>query len=454
MFHDRVVSGFDLEVLFGEPCVAAILRAGLGAALGPDGAVDLSEYATVAPDDRFLHVRLSDVDLHGGEAHGDVTIKLRLGLGPSALEAGLGRRVANVASPPAPGRPDTSAPVKQVQPRAPQPVTGRPLPTPQGPPPREVAPSSGGGGPLPETHLAFKLRVRGEGAKLIVEPGVNARELVALATWLTQQVSGPVGLAVTGFVESTLRSLSFEVAGLRGLPRLHWAWLVADAQTRPALALLANLDLDFRAKNTDPRPSAATRGNPAALRNHLPPGVAVRAAAPAATLGRLQRDMFWRLPNRIDRAYLQKFELLLRDTEPGYVDVRIEFEIELPGLNGSLAYQVPVVPKVVGGALQWQIGQVARATDLNVDAWSAILNGLIVLPNLFGAGITWAGEHVRTGSDELGRRLSQSLAPLAGALPTRIEVLRVGERAASVGLAAAAVEVDGKGLSFHLDVRP
>lgn len=452
MLHERVVSGFDLEILFGEPCLTAMLRAVLAAALGPDSALDLATYGAVAPEDRFLHVRLSDIDLHGGDPQGDVTIKLRLGLGPSASEAGLGRRVDGLAPEPRPTLPTPAAP-RPARPA--QPAAGRPAPIPQGPPPPEPAPRRpASAGPLPETHLALKLRVRGEGATIVVEPGVIGRALIGLGTWLTEQVSSGVGLAATAFLEAALREHRFELPGLGHLPRIAWTWLAGDAQTRPAFALLANLDLDLRERYDQTPPPASARGSVAAARSHLPPGVALRLAASAAALGRLQRAAFWRFPKKIERAELRKLELLLRAGQTGYVDVRVEFEIELPGLNGELAYQVPVVPRVAAGALRWEVGAVARETDLNTDLWSGIWNALVTGPNLFGAGISWAGDFVRGGADELGRRLAQGLAPLATALPLRLDLFRVAGRAATLGLAAAAVAVDLKGLSFHFEVRP
>ena len=110
MLHERVVSGFDLEILFGEPCLTALLRAVLAAALGPDSALDLASYGAVAPEDRFLHVRLSDIDLHGGElvARPEVvgtSFVVTLRLPGKAQGAGSGGQGAGDA----PAAPDTAA---------------------------------------------------------------------------------------------------------------------------------------------------------------------------------------------------------------------------------------------------------------------------------------------------------------------------------------------------------
>ncbi|MBA3545062.1 MAG: hypothetical protein H0T76_01120 [Nannocystis sp.] len=453
MFHERVVSGFDIEVLLGEPFFFAVVRAGLAAALGSDGAIDLAAHGTVAPEDRCLHIRLSDVDIHGGEPHGDLTIKLRLGLGPSPIEAKLGRRAASVAPAPTPTRVSPQVdPAKLARP-TPTPVRGRPMPIPQGPPLPEASPTQAALPPLPETHVALKLRMTGDRQKIRVEPGVMARELATLGGWLTGQLSGPIALGVLAVLDTTLRSLRFDLPGLDRAPRIAWAWVAGDAQTQPCLALLANLDLDFRAKASDPKPSPTARGDVAARRNHLPPGVAIRVAMASTAVGRLQRAGFWALPNQIGQASLQRCELLLRATQPGYVDVRIEFEVELPGLNGSLAYQVPVTPRVVNGAFDWHVGTVARATDSNLDFWAGFYDTVAGMGNLFGAGMSYSGEFLRSGSDAFGNNLTLALAPLAGILPTRVEVARLGNHAVSLGFAATSVAVDGKGLSFHLAVR-
>lgn len=454
MLHERVVSGFDIEVLLGEPFLLAVVRAGLAAALGPDGAIDLGAHGTVAPEDRFLHIRLADIDLHGGEPHGDLTIKLRLGLGPTAIEAGLGRRAASVAPAPAPTRASQPVdPAKLARPTQ-APGGGRATPIPQGPPAPEASKAQAASPPLPETHVALKLRMTGERAQIRVEPGVMARELATLGAWLTGQLSGPLALAVLAVLDTTLRSLRFNIPGLDRAPRIAWAWLAGDAQTRPCLALLANLDLDFRAKASDPKPSPTARGEVAALRNHLPPGVALRVAMASAAVGRLQRAGFWALPKQIGQASLQKCELLLRATQPGYVDVRIEFEVELPGLNGSIAYQVPVTPRVVNGAFDWHVGTVARATDSNLDFWAGFYDTIAGMANLYGAGMSYSGEFLRSGSDAFGNNLTRALAPLAAILPTRVEVFRLENHAVSLGFAATAAAVDAQGLSFHLAVRP
>jgi len=452
--HERVVSGFDIEVLLGEPFFVAVVRAGFAAALGPDGAIDLGAHGTVAPEDRFLHIRLTDIDIHGGEPHGDLTIKLRLGLGPTPIEAGLGRRAASVAPTPTPTRGSPQVdPAKLARPVQ-TPGRGKPTPSPQGPPLPDVNPTQAAPPPLPETHVALKLRITGEREKISVEPGVMARELATLGGWLTGQVNGPIALGALAVLDTTLRSLRFDIPGLDRAPRIAWAWLAGDAQTRPCLALLANLDLDFRAKASDTKPSPTARGDVAALRNHLPPSVAIRAAMASTAVGRLQRAGFWALPKQIEQASLQRFELLLRATQPGYIDVRIEFEVELPGLNGSIAYQVPVTPRVVNGAFEWHVGTVARATDRNLDFWAGFYDTIAGTGNLFGAGMSYSGEFLRSGSDAFGNNLTQALAPLAGILPTRVEVFRLGNHAVSLGFAAAAVAVDGKGLSFHLAMRP
>jgi hypothetical protein len=464
MFHDRVSSGFDLEMLLGAPCFAALVRAGLGTVLGENRAIELGALGQVAADARWLHLRVSDVELHGGQPRGDLTIKLRAGLGPSIMEAMTGTRIAAVAPAPVPKVPSSSrAPVRVKKPAASVipsgPGLGRPVPAPvpQGPPAREPSPSTPSGPPLASTQVTLIVHLHTEGDTIRVEPGTMARELATFSGWLSGQVGTMIALAALGVIDRALRAIRFKIPGLGRLPRIAWKWLDGDAATQPALALLANLDLDLRPRADAPRPSASARGNPNAARNHLPPGVAVRLAAASGTFARLQTAAFWASPSRfgegdIGVAYLQKIELLLRPAQHGYIDVRIELEVEVPGINGKLAFQVPVGPRVEAGGLRWQVGPVARETDVFADIAMAVGNTLIGAGNLFGAGLPWVGELLDQGGAALGRGLAGALEPLASALPARIEVKREGSDL-SLGVRAQAVAVDAGGASFHFTIQ-
>ncbi len=283
-----------------------------------------------------------------------------------------------------------------------------------------------------------------------------ARERALFAGWLSGHVGPIFSLAALAAVDAVLGQLRFQLPGL-GRARAVWTWLAGDAETQPALALLVNLDLDLRAHHDAVRPLASARGDVTKLRNHLPPGVAVRVAAPAISFARLQRAAQWAAPASVGNGdtgtiYVQKIELLLRPSSPGYVDVRIQLEVEIPGLNGKIAYQVPVTPRVVGGALRWDVGTVARDTDLAADIGLGIYNTFIGIGNLFGGGYVWGGEFLAAQGDALGRKLAEALAPLAAALPARLELPLAQGRRHTLGLQATAVAVDAQGASFHFRV--
>lgn len=454
MYHHRVTSGFDLEILFGEACFLALIRAGLTAILGPGGAIDLAAHGAVPLDHRYLSLLVTDVDVHGGGQHGDLTVKLRAGLGPSAAEAKLGTRAPAIAADPVYVRPG-SAPAPVGKP-PPQPVS-RPMPIPQGPAPRETTPSPPAGPPLPTTTLTLLLRLRPEGAAIAVEPGTMPRERALFAGWLSGHVGPIFGLAALAAIDAAIGKLRFELPGLGRAPRKAWTWLVGDAETQPALALLVNLDLDLRTTHDGPRPSAAARGDVAKVKNHLPPGVAVRVAVPAVAFARLQRAAQWAAPASIGNGdtgtiYVQKLELLLRPSNPGYVDVRIQLEVEIPGMNGKIAYQVPVTPRVVGDALRWDVGAVARETNFAADFALGVYNTIVGVGNLFGGGYAWGGAVLSGHGDAMGRALAGALAPLAAALPARVDVPLAPGRNLSFTVRPAAVAVDGQGASFHFRV--
>lgn len=453
MLHSRVVSAFDLEILFGEACFVALIRAGVSALLGTDGAIDLAAHGAVAPDHRYLSLLVSDVEVHGGGQHGDLSVKLRAGLGPSAIEAKTGTRVAAVAVDPAPHR---AAPTPAPARRSPQKPSRKPTPTPQGPPIPSSVPSPSAGPPLPSTTMTLLLRLRADGDAIVVEPGTMARERAVFAGWLSGHVGPIFGLAAVAAIDAVIGQLRFDLPGL-GRARVVWTWLAGDSETQPALALLVNLDLDLRANHDAVRPPSTARGEPAKLRNHLPPGVAVRVAVPAISFARLQRAAQWAAPASIGNGdigtiYVQKIELLLRPSPPGYIDVRIQLEVEIPGLNGKIAYQVPVIPRIVDGALRWDVGTVARDTDLAADIGLGIYNTFIGIGNLFGGGYAWGGAFLAAQGDALGRKLAEALAPLATALPARFDVPLAQGRSLTLGLQPTAVAVDAQGASFHFRV--
>lgn len=455
MLHPRIASGFDLEILFGEACFATLIRAGLSALLGTDGAIDLAPHGAVASDHRYLSLIVSDVEVHGGGQHGDLSVKLRVGLGPSPLEAMTGTRVASAAVDPAPHRPTSPPTVVPAKKSPPQPIS-RPVPIPQGPPAPSSAPSPPAEPPLPRTMMTLYLRLRGDGDTIIVEPGTMARERAVFAGWLSGHVGPIFGLAAVAAIDAAIAQLRFELPGL-GRARAVWTWLAGDAETQPALALLVNLDLDLRAHHDAVRPPASARGDVAKVRNHLPPGVAVRVAVPAISFGRLQRAAQWAAPASIGNGdtgtiYVQKLELLLRPSSPGYVDVRIQLEVEIPGLNGKIAYQVPVTPRVVGAALHWEVGTVARDTNFAADMALGIYNTFIGVGNLFGGGYAWGGAVLSGHGDTLGRKLAAALTPLATALPARLDVPLTQGRSVTFSLQPTAVAVDAQGASFHFRV--
>ena len=453
MLHSRVTSGFDLEILFGQACFATLIRAGLTALLGNDSAIDLATHGAIAPDHRFLSLIVSDVDVHGGGQHGDLSVKLMAGLGPSPLEAKTGNRVGTIAVAPTPYHP---APTLSPPKKTPQKPSRKPMPIPQDPPAPVSTPSPPAGPPLPTTTLTLLLRLRGDGDTITVEPGTMARERALFAGWLSGHLGPIFGLAGVAAIDAAIGQLRFQVPGL-GRARAVWTWLAGDAETQPALALLVNLDLDLRATQAAERPPATARGDVTKVRNHLPPGVAVRVAAPAITFARLQRAAQWAVPASFGNGdtgtiYVQKLELLLRPSSPGYVDVRIQLEVEVPGLNGKLAYQVPVTPRVVGGALRWDIGTVARDTDFAADFALGVYNTFIGVGNLFGGGYAWGGAVLASHGDGLGRMLAEGLTPLATALPARIDVPLAQGRNLAFSLQPTAVAVDAQGASFHLRV--
>jgi len=455
MLHSRVASGFDLEILFGEACFVALLRAGLGALLGSDGVLDLAAHGPVAADHRYLSLLVSDVEVHGGGQYGDLGVKLRAGLGPSPIEAKTGTRVGAVAVDPAPQR-AAPAPAPAPARQSPQAPGRKPVPIPQGPAAPSRAPVASVGPALAWTTATLLLRLRADGDSIAVEPGTMARERAVFAGWLSGHVGPIFSLAALAAVDAVLGQLRFQLPGL-GRARAVWTWLAGDAETQPALALLVNLDLDLRASHDAARPPASARGDVTRLRNHLPPGVAVRVAAPAISFTRLQRAAQWAAPASVGNGdtgtiYVQKIELLLRPSSPGYVDVRIQLEVEIPGLNGKIAYQVPVTPRVVAGALRWDVGAVARDTDLAADIGLGIYNTFIGVGNLFGGGYVWGGEFLAAQGDALGRKLAAALAPLAAALPARLELPLAQGRRYTLGLQATAVAVDAQGASFHFRV--
>lgn len=449
MLHARVTSGFDLEILLGEACFVTLLRAGLAAAIGADGTVDLAVHGTVAPDHRFLGLLITDVDVHGGGPHGDLTVKLRAGLGPSPIEAKTGNRAAVLATPPAPRRPDATPSIPKKSP--PQPIA-RPTPIPQGPPPPTPTSAPAAGPPLPWTTMTLLLRLDHEGDTIIVAAGTMAHERARFAGWLSGHLGPMFGLAAVAAIDAAIGQLRFKLPGL-GRARAVWTWLAGDAETQPALALLVNLDLDLRPTYDAPRPPAAARGEVAKARNHLPPGVAVRVAIPAVGFARLQRAAQWAAPASIGNGdtgtiYVQKLELLLRPS--GYIDVRIQIEVEIPGLNGKIAYQVPVTPRVVGDTLRWDVGTVARDTDLAADIALGFYDTIVGVGNLFGGGYAWGGAILAGHGDALGAKLAGALAPLSAALPARIDVPLAQGRGLTFSLQPTAVAVDAQGASFHL----
>lgn len=465
MLHDRIDSGFDLEILLGAPCFLSLIRAGLRSVLGDDRAIDLAAHGSVTADDRWLALLVSEVELHGGATRGDLTVKLRAGLGPSIIEAKTGNRAPAVATAPTPHKTVATKAPADIQRPGPErvpagPGLGRavPTPTPQGPAPRDApARTPPAAPPLASTQLSLVLRLHAQGDTIRVEPGVMARELATFSGWLSGQVGAMIALAAMGVIDRTLRAIEFTLPGLGRLPRVAWKWLAGDAATRPALALLVNLDLDLRSRADGPRPAASARGDVNAARSHLPPDVGVRVAASAATFSRLQTAAFWACPSRfgtgdIGTAYLQKVELFLRPAQPGYVDIRIQLEVETPGLNGTLALQVPVVPRVAAGGLRWEVGPVARETDFHADLWMGVINTIIGTGKLFGVGGPWVGELLDRGGELLGRKLAGALEPLASALPARLEVRQAGATLA-LELRAQAVAVDGAGASFHFAVQ-
>lgn len=455
MLHARIASGFDLEILFGEACFATLIRAGLTALLGSGGVIDLAAHGAVASDHRYLSLRVNDVDVHGGGQFGDLSVKLVAGLGPSPAEAMTGTRVATIAVDPTPQRP-TSTPKVAPPAKKPQPASGKPMPIPQGPPPPVSKPSPPAGPPLPSTTLTLFLRLRGDGDTIVVEPGTMARERAQFAGWLSGHVGAIFGLAAVAAIDAAIGLLRFELPGL-GRARIAWTWLAGDAETQPALALLVNLDLDLRPHHDAARPPATARGDVAKVRNHLPPGVALRVAVPAVSFGRLQRAAQWAAPASIGNGdtgtiYVQKIELLLRPSSPGYVDVRIQLEVEIPGLNGKIAYQVPVTPRVVGGALQWEVGTVARDTNFAADLALGVYNTFIGIGNLFGGGYAWGGAILSAHGDTMGQKLAAALNPIAAALPARLDVPLAQGRSLTFSLKPAAVAVDAQGASFHFRV--
>lgn len=464
MLHDRITSGFDLELLLGAPCFIAVLRAGLAAIVGNNRAIDLGAHAEVPVDARWMHLRIVDVDLHGNDPRGDLTIKLRVGLGPSIPEAMTGVRVGTYVAPPTlqKATPPAKAPVQMPTPtpRPVQPGLGRPAPAPvpQGPPPPEASPPrSPSGPPLASTNLALIVHLHAEGSSLRVEPGTMARELAVFSGWLSGQVGTIAALGALAIIDRVLRSIRFTIPGLGALPRLAWVWLAGDGATQPALALLANLDLDLRTRHDASRPPASARGNASAVRNHLPPNVGVRLGVARATFARLQTAAFWATPSRFGEgefgvAYLQKLELFLCPAQPGYIDIRIQFEIETPGLNGTLALQVPVEPRAQAGALHWRVGPVARETDVHADLWMTVANTLIGTGKLFGAQTPWVGQILDQGGAQLGQWLARALQPLAGALPARFSV-RSDNTDVALTVGAESVSIDAAGASFHFTVQ-
>jgi hypothetical protein len=454
MLHARIASGFDLEILLGEACFAALIRAGLAALLGNDGTIDLAAHGAVAPDHRYLSLLVRDLEVHGGGQHGDLSVKLRAGLGPSPFEAKTGTRVAAIAVDPTPHRPTLTTAAAAKKKKTPLRPSSRPMPIPQGPPAPTNTSSPPAGPPLPVMTLTLPLRLNASGSTIVVTPGTMAHERAVFAGWLSGHLGPIFGLAAVAALDAAIVQLRFELPA-PGRARVVWTWLAGDAETQPALALLVNLDLDLRAHNGAERPSAAARGEVAKVRNHLPPGVAVRVAVPAVGFSRLQRAAQWAAPASIGNGdtgtvYIQKLELLLRPSSPGYIDVRIQIEVEIPGLNGKIAYQVPVIPRVVGNQLRWDVGTVARDTDLAADIGLGIYNTFVGLANLYGADYAWGGAVLAGHGDALGRKLAEALTPLAAALPARIDVPLAQGRSLSFNLQPTAVAVDAQGASFHL----